>query len=104
MSSQADIVTTNNATAAGKRSPADQKISIKLDRSISDLSWIQKSLLFAELSRIANAAPEAVENMRTQTLGRSRLKWDVYCPARSTTLAWLRAHGSRDLHQPTRPD
>ena len=43
--------------------PADQKVTIHLDRPISDLSWIQKSLLFAELSRLAYATPEAVEKI-----------------------------------------
>ena len=43
--------------------PADQRVTIHLDRPISDLSWIQKSLLFAELSRLAYASPETVEKI-----------------------------------------
>ncbi|MEQ1825912.1 MAG: lipase family protein [Pirellula sp.] len=46
---------------SGKPSPAEQKIAIKLDRPISELTWIQKSLVFAELSRLAYADPEPVE-------------------------------------------
>lgn len=45
----------------GKPSPADQNLTIHLDRPIEQLSWIQKSLLFAELSRLAYASPEPVE-------------------------------------------
>ena len=43
--------------------PAEQRVTIHLDRPISDLSWIQKSLLFAELSRLAYASPETVEKI-----------------------------------------
>lgn len=51
----------SDATITGIASPAAQRITIKLDRPISDLTWIQKSLLFAELSRLAYAAPEFIE-------------------------------------------
>ncbi len=51
----------SDATITGIASPAGQRITIKLDRPISDLTWIHKSLLFAELSRLAYAAPESVE-------------------------------------------
>ena len=50
-----------DATTMGIASPAAQRITIKLDRPVSDLTWIQKSLLFAELSRLAYGAPESVE-------------------------------------------
>jgi len=61
--SAVSVVTTSNTSkgASGKAPPAEQKLTIKLDRPVSELSWIQKSLLFAELSRLAYAAPEAVE-------------------------------------------
>ena len=49
--------------SAGKEFPAEQRVTIALDRPISDLSWIQKSLLFAELSRLAYASPERVEKI-----------------------------------------
>ena len=63
MSSQSSTALSNASTASGKEPPADQKITIKLDRPIGELSWIQKSLLFAELSRLAYAAPELVERI-----------------------------------------
>lgn len=40
--------------------PAEMVLTLKLDKPISDLTWIQKSLLFAELSRLSYASPEAV--------------------------------------------
>ncbi len=55
------IAAHTSAVASGKPPPAEQKVTIQLDRPISELSWIQKSLLFAELSRLAYAAPDAVE-------------------------------------------
>ncbi len=61
MSSHTDMAMSNTATGMGP--PAHQKITIQLERPISELSWIQKSLLFAELFRLAYAAPEAVENI-----------------------------------------
>ena len=36
-------------------------LSIKLDKPINGFSWIQKSLIFAELSQLAYAQPEVVE-------------------------------------------
>ena len=58
-------VTSDTSSAAmlsesSKPSPVEQKITIKLDRPIASLTWIQKSLLFAELSRLAYATPEAM--------------------------------------------
>ena len=41
-------------------SPADMKLTISLDKSINDLSWIKRSLLFAELSRLSYASHEPV--------------------------------------------
>jgi triacylglycerol lipase len=41
--------------------PDSQPISIKLENAISQLSWIKKSLLFAQLSRLAYGNPEPVE-------------------------------------------
>ncbi len=62
MSSDSDTTNSNtSAVASGKPPPAEQKVTIKLDRPLSELSWIKKSLLFAELSRLAYAEPEAVE-------------------------------------------
>lgn len=49
--------------ATGKDAPADQKLTIKLDKPLSEMSWIQKSLVFAELSRLAYAAPDEVEKI-----------------------------------------
>lgn len=43
--------------------PDCQKISVALDKPISKLSWIQKSLLFAQLSRLAYADLEPVERL-----------------------------------------
>ncbi len=63
MSSPSSTALPNASTATGEEPPADQKITIKLDRPISELSWIQKSLLFAELSRLAYAAPELVDSI-----------------------------------------
>jgi triacylglycerol lipase len=55
-------VETKAPKAEEKRpSPADQKLTIQLDRPVSELSWIQKSLLFAELSRLSYADPGPVE-------------------------------------------
>ncbi len=63
MSTQSRTELPNASTATGEEPPADQKITIKLDRPIAELSWLQKSLLFAELSRLAYAAPELVESI-----------------------------------------
>ena len=63
MSSPSSTGLPNASTATGEEPPADQKITNKLDRPIAELSWIQKSLLFAELSRLAYAAPELVESI-----------------------------------------
>ena len=38
-------------------------LSIQLDRPIDGFSWIQKSLIFAELSQLAYAQPEVVESI-----------------------------------------
>lgn len=43
--------------------PAEMVLTIKLDRPIVELSWIQRSLLFAELARLSYAVPEAVERI-----------------------------------------
>lgn len=39
------------------------KLTLKMGGPISELSWIQRSLLFAELSRLAYATPERVETI-----------------------------------------
>jgi triacylglycerol lipase len=44
-------------------SPSFQKITITIDRPIASLSWLRKSLLFAELSRLAYANLDAVERI-----------------------------------------
>lgn len=62
MSTQSET-SASDATTTGIASPAAQRVTIKLDRPISELSWIQKSLLFAELSRLAYATPESVEKV-----------------------------------------
>ncbi len=67
MSTQSSTELPNTSTATGEEPPADQKISIKLDRPIAEFSWIQKSLLFAELSRLAYAAPELVARIVYET-------------------------------------
>lgn len=38
-------------------------LSIQLDRPIAEFSWIQKSLIFAELSQLAYAQPDVVESI-----------------------------------------
>jgi len=43
------------------KGPESQAISFVLDKPISQLSWIKKSLLFAQLSRLAYANPGPVE-------------------------------------------
>ena len=63
MSAHSDQVVPNTTEPTGMGPPADQRITIQLDRPVSELSWIQKSLLFAELSRLAYASPEAVEGI-----------------------------------------
>lgn len=65
MSTQSDVTTPSptTTTSTGKAPPAEHKVTIKLDRPVSELSWIQKSLLFAELSRLAYANPDVVENI-----------------------------------------
>ncbi len=65
MSTQSDVSTPSSVTpsSTGKAPPAEHKVTIKLDRPVSELSWIQKSLLFAELSRLAYADPDVVENI-----------------------------------------
>ncbi len=63
MAAQSDAPSSDVESTAGKEPPADQKITIPLSRPIAELSWIQKSLLFAELSRLAYAAPELVESI-----------------------------------------
>jgi triacylglycerol lipase len=62
MSAQSES-SASDATTTGIASPAAQSVTIKLDRPVSELSWIQKSLLFAELSRLAYATPESVEKV-----------------------------------------
>lgn len=63
MAAQPDAPSSDVESTTGKEPPADQKITIPLNRPIAELSWIQKSLLFAELSRLAYAAPELVESI-----------------------------------------
>lgn len=46
---------------AASTGPGAQKISFVLDNPVSQLSWIKKSLLFAQLSRLSYANPEPVE-------------------------------------------
>ena len=46
---------------AASTGPGSQKISFVLDNPVSQLSWIKKSLLFAQLSRLSYANPEPVE-------------------------------------------
>ena len=58
-----EMTASDATTTTGKAAPAEQKVTIRLDRPISDLSWIQKSLLFAELSRLAYASSETVEKI-----------------------------------------
>ena len=69
MSANLEVTTPKPATtsSSGKVPPAEQKVTIKLDRPVSELTWIQKSLLFAELSRLAYADPEDVETTVYQT-------------------------------------
>ena len=67
MSTQSSAELPIASTATGEKPPADQKITFKLDRPIAELSWIQKSLLFAELSRLAYAAPELVGRIVYET-------------------------------------
>ncbi len=63
MTAPSDTAVPHLAAETGQAPPADHKITLQLERPVSELSWIQKSLLFAELSRLAYAAPEAVENI-----------------------------------------
>jgi len=49
--------------AASLPSPLANPLSIKLDRPVAELSWIQKSLVFAELSRLAYGSPDVVESL-----------------------------------------
>ncbi len=63
MSAPSDTAAPNSAAETGRGPPADHKITLKLERPVSELSWIQKSLLFAELSRLAYASPEAVDKI-----------------------------------------
>lgn len=63
MTAPSDTAALNLAAQTGQGPPADHKITLKLERPVSELSWIQKSLLFAELSRLAYAALEMVENI-----------------------------------------
>ncbi len=67
MSARSDTVHSDMASdatrATGRNTPADQRITIKLDKPLAEMSWIQKSLVLAELSRLAYAAPEQVENV-----------------------------------------
>ena len=63
MTAPLDTAAPDLAAETGQGPPADHKMTLKLEGPVSDLSWIQKSLLFAELSRLAYAAPEAVENI-----------------------------------------
>jgi len=58
-----DTMASDATRASGKDAPADQKLTIKLERPLAELSWIQKSLVFAELSRLAYAAPDEVEKI-----------------------------------------
>ena len=58
-----DMAASDATRTTGKNSPANQRITIKLDKPLAEMSWIQKSLVFAELSRLAYAAPEQVENV-----------------------------------------
>ena len=46
MSTQTDVMTPSSATASstGKAPPAEHKVTIKLDRPVSELSWIQKQI------------------------------------------------------------
>ncbi len=64
MSKDSDVITSNaSAVPSGKAPPAEHKMTLKLDGPISELSWIKKSLLFAELSRLAYAAPGVVASI-----------------------------------------
>jgi len=58
-----NTIAINEAAAADLPSPLAKPLSIKLDRPIAELSWIQKSLVFAELSRLAYGAPNIVKNI-----------------------------------------
>lgn len=63
MSAHLDTTNWDATRDTGNAAPAEQKLTIKLDRPLAEFSWIQKSLVFAELSRLAYAAQEEVERI-----------------------------------------
>ena len=58
-----ETMESTNVPNAKAHAPALEPLTIKMDRPISEFSWIQKSLIFAELSRISYCEPDVVEKL-----------------------------------------
>jgi triacylglycerol lipase len=61
MAGTSDLVSALDQSQAERSRPENMRLTFKLVKPIQDMTWIQRSLLFAELSRLSYAAPSFVE-------------------------------------------